>query len=129
VISRVWSVLLAVVVGGLIAGCEVIPAPMLGGEAIVMDVANRSARPATLAVAAPGEERKIVGSAAPAIVPPHTTVTVRFVVPPTGQWAIWANGGELMGSFDVKERRGKIPMGIDIDEGGSPGWWCQGNCP
>jgi hypothetical protein len=127
--SKVRSVLLAFVAGGLVVGCEVIPASLLGGEAIVMDVANQSARPATLAVAAPGAEGTIVGSADPAVVPAHTTVTVRFLVPPTGQWAIWANGGELMGSHDVRGRRGKLPMGIDIGADGSPGWWCQGNCP
>jgi hypothetical protein len=127
--SRVRRVLLTLALGGLVAGCEVIPASLLGGDTIVMDVSNQSARRATLAVAAPGEERKIVGSADPAIVPAHTTVTVRFLVPPAGQWAIWANGGELMGSLDLKGRRGKLPMGIDIGADGSPSWWCQGNCP
>ena len=47
------------------------------------------------------------------------TVKVRFLVPANDQWAIWANGGELMGEFDVGERRGNIPMGIDIGADGS----------
>jgi len=106
-----------------------IPAPLLGGDAIVMTVTNGSARPATLVVAAPGDVRKIVGTADPSIVPSGSTLTVRFVVPSTNDWAIWANGGELMGPFDLKGRRGKVPMGIDIGADGTPGWWCQENCP
>ena len=127
--SKVRSVLLALVVGSLAAGCDVIPAPLLGGEAIVMEVTNDSARPATLVVAAMGDVRKIVGSADPPFVPAGAKVTVRFLVPPTDDWAIWANGGELMGSVDLKGRRGKVPMGIDIGADGTPGWWCQANCP
>ena len=94
-----------------------------------MEVSNQSARPATLVVAAPGDVRDVVGSVDPPIVPAHATVTVRFSVPSSGDWAIWANGGELMGSFDLKGRRGNIPMGIDIGADGSSSWWCQGDCP
>ena len=121
--------LLAVLVGGLGAGCDVIPVPVLNGELIVMEVANSSPRPATLAVSAPGNVRDIVGSADPAVVPARRTATVRFLVPATDHWAIWANGGELMSDTDVKGRRGKIPMGIDIAADGSPGWWCKADCP
>ena len=127
--SKMGRILLLLVVGALVTACDVIPTPLLGGELIVMEVANHSARPATLVVAAPGEVTKIVGSVDPAIVPAHKSLTVRFSVPPTGQWAIWANGGELMGQFDLKGRRGNVPMGIDIGEDGSPSWWCKGNCP
>jgi hypothetical protein len=127
--SKIQSVFLALVVGGLVAGCQMIPAPLLGGDAIVMEVTNGSARLATLVVAEAGDVRKIVGSADPAIVPSGATMKVRFIVPPTGNWAIWANGGELMGDFDVKGRRGNLPMGIDIGADGSPSWWCKDNCP
>ena len=113
----------------LIAGCEYIPAQLRGGELIVMEVANRAGRPATLAVAAPGEIGRVIGSAEPAVIPPGQTVTVNFFVPPSGDWAIWANGGELMGSHDIGRRRGSLPMGIEISADGSPAWWCNTNCP
>jgi hypothetical protein len=121
--------LLALLYGALVLGCGLMPVPVLNGEVIVMEVANHGAQPATLVVASSGDERKIVGSAEPSIVPAGQTVTVRFVVPPAGHWAIWANGGELMGDRDIGQRRGKLPMGIDIGGDGSPGWWCQANCP
>jgi hypothetical protein len=122
-------VLLVLVIGGLVAGCDVLPVPVLNGELIVMDVANLSPRPARLAVAAPGDGSKVVGAVDPAIVPAGRTMKVRFFVPPGGSWAIFANGGELMGDHDVRERRGILPMGIDIGADGSLGWWCKGNCP
>ena len=122
-------VLLALMVAGLVAGCDLLPVPVLNGELIVMDVANLSPRPARLAVTAPGDESNVVGAVDPAIVPAGRTMTVRFFVPPSGSWAVWANGGELMGDHDVGKRRGIIPMGIDIGADGSPGWWCRGNCP
>jgi hypothetical protein len=127
--SKLWRSVIALVLGGLVAGCEVIPATLFGGELIVFDVANHSGRPATLVVAESGDVSKIVGSVDPAIVPAHTTVKVRFTVPPTGQWAIWANGGELMGRFDLEGRRGNVPFGIDIGEDSSPSWWCRADCP
>ena len=123
-------VLLAVLLAGLFAGCGSLPIPQFGGELIVMEVANESARPATLMVAESGPGGKAVGSVDPAVVPPGTTMIVRFVVPPSGSWAIFANGGEMMGHHDLKERRGDIPMGITIDAQGNQGWWCNGaNCP
>ena len=127
--SKARRVLCALVIGGTVVGCGVIPTPLLNGEVIVMQVVNHSPRPAALVVAAPGEIGKVVGSVDPAIVPAGQTVMVRFLVPPTGAWAIWANGGELMGNLDVKGARGKVPMGIDIGDDGSPGWWCKANCP
>jgi hypothetical protein len=102
---------------------------LVGGEAIVMQVANHSPRPVTLAVAAPGDEGRIIGSVDPSIVPAGQTVMVRFLVPPTDHWGIWANGGELMGDYDVNGRRGNIPMGIEVGVDGSPTWWCKANCP
>lgn len=127
--SSVRRVLLALAVGGLVIGCGVIPTPLLDGQLIVMEVANRSPRPAILVVAASGDQGRIVGSVEPASVPAGQTVTVRFSVPPTGSWAIWANGGELMGESDLKGRRGDVQMGIDIGPDGTPSWWCQANCP
>jgi hypothetical protein len=122
-------VLLALVIGGLAAGCDVLPTPILSGDLIVLEVTNNSPRPIPLTVAMPGDERRVVGSVDPPLVPPGTTVMARFLVPRTANWAIFANGGELMGSVDVKERRGNLPMGIDIGVDGSQGWWCKEDCP
>lgn len=77
----------------------------------------------------PGDERRVVGSVDPPVVPPNTTLMARFLVPRAGQWAIFANGGELIGQFDVKGRRGDLPMGIDVAVDGSESWWCRENCP
>jgi hypothetical protein len=125
--SPVRRIAFAIVVGSLVAGCGFVP--MLDGDAIVIEVANHSPRPVPLVVAAPGEIQKIVGAANPAIVPAGATVTARFSVPRSGSWAIWANGGELIGDLDVKGRRGPLPIGIDIDPNGDPSWWCRDNCP
>jgi hypothetical protein len=123
------GVLLALVIGGIAAGCDVLPTPILNGDMIVLQVTNSSPRPIPLTVAMPGDERRVVGSVDPPVVPPGTTVMARFLVPRTGQWAIFANGGEMMGSFDLKARRGNLPMGIDISSDGSQGWWCTEACP
>jgi hypothetical protein len=123
-------IVLAFVVGGVVAGCDVLPAPpILNADVIVLQVTNSSPRPIPLTVAMPGDERRVVGSVDPPVVPPGTTVMARFLVPRTGQWAIFANGGELIGSVDVKERRGNLPMGIDISSDGSQSWWCKDACP
>ena len=122
-------IVFALVVGVVVAGCGAVPAQFLGGDQIVMDVANRSARPASLSVSATGDQRSVLGAADPAVVPPGVTVKVRFIVPPTGQWAIWANGGELMSNLDLKGRRGALPVGIEIGQDGNVSWWCQQDCP
>jgi hypothetical protein len=122
-------VLLAIVVVGLVAGCDVLPTPILDGDLIVLQVTNNSPRPIPLTVAMPGNEQRVVGSVDPRLVPPGTTVMARFLVPRTGNWSIFAGGGELMGSFDLKERRGNPPMGIDIAVDGSQSWWCKDDCP
>lgn len=127
--STARRVLLAIVVGGLAVGCDVLPVVLPGGQQIVMEVANHSPRPATLAVAVHGDVSKIVGSVTPAIIQAGATATVRFTVPPTDDWAIWANDGELMSDLDLHQRRGNIPMGIDIGSDGSPSWWCKADCP
>lgn len=121
--------MLSLVIAVWVTACGTLPVPIGGGEVIVMNVANKGPGPARLAVAMPGDQGRIVGTADPAIVPAGATVLVRFVVPVGGHWSIWANGGELMGDFDLKGQRGNVPMGIDIGADGSPGWWCQANCP
>jgi hypothetical protein len=121
--------LLTLAAGGVLAGCESILPVVQGGELIVMDVANDSPRPATLVVAAPGTIEVVVGSVDPPVVPARQRATVRFFVPPTGSWAIWANGGELMGDRDVGGKRGNVPMGIDVGANGEPSWWCRADCP
>ena len=121
--------LLAVVIALWVSGCGALPVPIGGGEVILMNVANNGPGAARLAVAMPGDQGRIVGSADPAIVPAGKTVLVRFVVPAGGHWSIWANAGELMGDFDLKGQRGNVPMGIDIGPDGSPTWWCKGDCP
>lgn len=113
----------------LVGACQFVPPQLRGGELIVMEVANRGAAPAQLAVAASGNVGEVVGSADPSVIPPGRTVTVSFFVPHAGQWAIWANGGELMGERDLRGKRGNVPMGIDIDANGQAGWWCQADCP
>ena len=99
--SNVRRVLLALAIWGLVAGCEAIPIPLLDGELIVMEVANHSARAATMVVAASGEEGTVVGSVDPPFLPARVTARVRFLVPPKGSWAIWVNGGELMSKSDI----------------------------
>ena len=127
--SRVASIVVLMVGVATMAGCEAVPAQFLGGEAILMEVANDGPRPVSLAVAAPGDRGLIRGSAEPALLAPRRTATVRFIVPPTEQWAIFVDASELMGSFDVGRRRGAIPMGIEIAADGSLTWWCRADCP
>ncbi len=52
-----------------------------------------------------------------------------FIVPPTDDWAIYANGGELIGPIDVGSHVGELPIGIVIDRNGQPGWTSPGNWP
>lgn len=122
-------VLLAVATVSLLGGCDVVPAPVLNADVIVLQVSNSSPGPVRLTVATSGDERRVVGSVDPPVVPPGKTVMARFLVPRTNEWSIFANGAELIGSFDVKGRRGNLPMGIDIAPDGSQGWWCAQDCP
>ena len=122
-------IVLLLALGGVVAGCGTLPIPVADANLIVMSVSNASARPATLVVAAPGEVSTVVGIADPPVVPPGAKMMVRFRVPADRDWAIWANRGELMGSIDVKERRGNLAIGIDIGVTGEPSWWCQDECP
>lgn len=126
---RLRRVLLALVTASLLGGCDVLPAAVLNADMIVLQVSNSSSQPVPMTVAASGDERRVVGSVDPPLVPPGNTVMARFLVPRTNDWSIFANGGELIGSFDVKGRRGNLPMGIDIAADGSPSWWCAQDCP
>jgi hypothetical protein len=85
---RLAFALLAIVATFQAAACEVIPSQFRGGQLIVMQVANKSGRPASLVVASPGNIGQIVGSVEPAVVPSGQTLNVRFFVPPSGRWAI-----------------------------------------
>jgi hypothetical protein len=126
--TMIVRIVLSLVVGGLVVGCRTVPISIVDANLIVMSVHNSSAKPATLVVAAPGNVTTVVGISDPSVVAPGATVMVGFRVPPGRDWAIWANGGELMGIVDVKQHRGNLSMGIDIDEGG-PSWWCKADCP
>ena len=94
-----------------------------------MEVANDGPRPVSLAVGSPGDRGVIRGSVEPAFLGARQAATVRFLVPPADDWAIFVDGNELMGSFDVGRRRGAIPMGIEIGADGSVSWWCRADCP
>ena len=76
-----------------------------GGRVWVLEVVNRSARPATLVVAA--DDRVIgetVGTATPSVVPPGATVRVAFGVPPGRGWAIFVNAGPERGALPPARR-------------------------
>jgi hypothetical protein len=119
------------IAGILLVGCELATAPVPAGAIpLVMTVANASPQPARLVVSRSGALGDPVGVAQPDTIPPGTTVKVRFLVPPAGDWAIWVNGGELIGPHDLQRRFGtRADMGIDIDPRGQLSWWCRGNCP
>ena len=128
-VSRVAFIVVMMLGGTAMAGCEAIPAQLRGGEPLVMEVANDGPRPVSLAVGSPGDRGVIRGAAEPAILGPGQTATVRFLVPPGDQWAIFVDDNELMGTLDVGPRRGVIPMGIEIAADGSVSWWCRADCP
>ena len=126
---RSQRLVLMLLAGGSVAACGAFPTPMLGGEAIVLQVANASVRPVALSVASPEDGRTLVGSVDPPVVPPGKTVMAHFLVPPNGRWAISAGDDQLIGDGDVKGKRGQLPIGIDIDVNGNVTWWCQADCP
>ena len=108
---------------------SVVPSSLLGGDVILMEVANHSPWPVPLTVAVPGEKGQVVGAADPAVIPPGVTMVVRFIVPPDRDWAIWANSGELMSNADLRGHRGALSVGIEIQKNGDLGWWCEDDCP
>ena len=119
----------ALVATVLVAACQFVPPQLRGNDLIVMEVKNGAPRPLALVVATMSDESEVVGSAEPAVVPAGQTMMVNFFVPRSGEWAIWANGGQLMGEPDLRGRRGTVPMGIEVDSNGGLRWWCQGDCP
>lgn len=131
----VKSIALAAVVVAL-AACLSGPYMPAGSRQLVIAVTNESLAPAILEVAPMGlggsnrpvGQARWVGSAQPGSVPPGTH-PVTFLVPPTNDWAIYANGGELIGLMDVGNHVGELPIGIVIDRNGQPGWTSPGNWP
>jgi hypothetical protein len=121
--------MLGFALAGLVTACALVePAPPAGTAMLQFQVSNQSAQPAEVAVRVGG--RELVGAAQPATVPPRATVVVSFYVPISGEWAIFTNGGELMGSRDVRGRLGaRNDIGITIDGTGSLSWWCNRQCP
>jgi hypothetical protein len=114
-------VLIALALGG-VPGCDYQPPVPPGGRVWVLEVVNRSARPATLVVAE--DEATMgdtVGTATPSVVPPGATVLVTFGVPPGEAWAIFVNPRPDMGPLLTP---GDLPLadGIEIALDGSPGW-------
>ena len=128
--------LLAVTLGACLPGVQM-PA---GSRQLVIAVTNDSPVPVPVEVAPMGlvgtgggtgqqvGRGRWIGLAQPALVPPGTH-RVTFVVPPTRGWAIYANGGELIGPSDVGSHVGVLPIGIVIDPDGHPAWTSPGNWP
>jgi hypothetical protein len=115
--------------GVLVAACALTePVAPPGTIPVQLEVANRSPRPAELAVVAPGSG-VIPNAAQPPSVAAGTTGEVVFHVPMTGDWEIVVNDASLLIRQDLKGRTGPIRnIGIEIDEQGSIGWWCNGAC-
>ena len=126
-----------VLLAAMVVGC--LPGPQMpaGSRQLVISVQNGSSRPvpvfvASMGVSEPGGQvpaTAVRGLAQPGIVPPMTTVQVVFTVPPTNDWAIYANGGELIGPADVGGHAGKLPIAIVISADGIPGWTSPGGWP
>ncbi len=118
------------------AGCLPGPNVPAGSRQLVITVTNDSLVPATLEVAPMGlgglgrpiGQARWVGVARPASVAPGTQA-VTFFIPPSSDWAIYANGGELIGPGDIGSHVGVLPIGIMIDRGGQPSWTSPGNWP
>ena len=118
------------------SGC--LPGPYVppGSRQLIITVKNDRLVPATLEVAPMGlgglgrpiGQARGVGVAQPASVP-RGEQAVTFVVPPSSDWAIYANGGELIGPLDVGSHVGVLPIEIVIDRSGDPGWASPGNWP
>lgn len=118
--------------GLLVTGCFSGPLPPAGTRPLPVTVMNLSHAPVILEVAPMGLGGVIgrpigqpawTGIARPTTVPPGAKQLVTFFVPQTRDWAIYANGGELMGSSDVGDRGG-LTLGIEVGPNGDPGWSC-----
>jgi hypothetical protein len=133
--------LLAAVVAACLPGGQMSGAQMpVGSRQLIITVTNDSPVPVPVEVAETGlggtgggtgqqvGRAHWVGVAQPASVPPGSH-RVTFVVPPTNGWAIYANGGELIGPLDVGSHVGVLPIGIVVDRNGQPGWTSPGVWP
>lgn len=122
-------VLLGIAMAVLAAACALVEAPVPPGSVMVqLQVANRSARPAALAVTT--GQGAIPGAVRPPSVPAGATGDVTFFVPMGGSWTITVNGQDLILNSDLRGRAGLInDIGIEVDQSGNSGWWCSGNCP
>ena len=111
----------------------------IGSRQLMITVTNDSLAPVPVEVAPMGlgtgggtgqrvDRAHWVGVAQPASVPPGSH-RVTFFVPPTDDWAIYANGGELIGPIDVGSHVGVLPIGIVVDRNGQPGWTSPGVWP
>jgi hypothetical protein len=121
-----WGSVVGAVLAITLFACDQLPLAPGGTRPLVMEVANQSGRPVPLVVATPGRTSDVVGVAQPALIPPGQTLQVRFFVPVSEAWAIYANGGELIGSIDAPERLAPGSYGIQIGPDGGAGWWAEG---
>ena len=122
-------VALVIATGMLIASCALTePLVPAGTIPVQLQVANRSPRPVELAVVTPGYG-VIRDAAQPPTLPAGTTADVVFHVPMTGDWEIVVNEATVLLRTDLKGRTGEINrIGIEVDEQGGIGWWCNANC-
>ena len=94
---------------------------------VQLDVSNKSARPAELAVTSGG--RVIPGAAQPPSLPPGGSADVVFHVPMASDWTITVNRQDLILRMDLKGRTGMIiDKGIEVDQQGNISWWCTRDC-
>jgi hypothetical protein len=122
---------LALASGLLAVACALVEAPPPAGTVMVqLNVNNQFVRPVELRVTAGGTSQAIAGAARPSTVPPKARGDVRFFVPITGSWMIVVNGQDLIMDSDLRGRSGVVnDIGIEIDQQGNTGWWCNNNCP
>ncbi len=128
----------ALLAAGLaMAGCLPGRSMPAGSRQVVITVDNQSPLGATIEVAPMGLGGQIgrpvgparwVGVAEPGSVPPGRH-PVSFLVPPTSDWAIYANGGELIGPLDIGSHLGTLPIEIVIMANGDPAWTSPGDWP
>jgi hypothetical protein len=120
---------LGIAVSILAAACALVePPPPAGTVMVQLQVKNGSFRPADLAVATMAG-RPLPGLVRPPTVPPGATTDVSFFVPLSSDWMIRVNGQDLIMRSDLRGRTGAINnIGIEVDQSGNSGWWCNANC-
>ena len=120
-----------VVMLALLAGCEafpILPPSDPPGRPIVIEITNGGNRDAKITVSRPGNQATIVGLVEPDVVPLGTTVNVVAHVPWSGEWGIFADGAEYMGSHDVQEMTGAAPAELRFEltiTGRQEGHWTR----